>query len=367
MTTCLAPNGPSVYATEGSPRQLVVATADGVVTLERQGAGGAWDVARRELKGLHISSLLFEPRRGGLFAGVHDGGLYASMDGGQTWERRMRGITQEHVFTLASVERDGGVVLYAGTEPVPLFESTDYGETWEELPTLAGVPGTDRWMFPAPPNIAHVKDIIFDPRDSRTMYVGVEQGALLKSTDAGRTWRELDRYSKPDDPVYKDVHRLVMRPSNPDALYMTGGAGLYLSTDGGETWEQLSTTRARIGYPDALLISPFDNDLMFMAGAIASPGEWRRTHDADAGIARSRDGGRTWELLTRGLPEHIYGNMEAMSMSVWPDGFAMFAGTTDGDVFASEDQGESWSRIAGGLAPVSKGGHYRALTAAARR
>jgi photosystem II stability/assembly factor-like uncharacterized protein len=300
---------------------------------------------------------MVEPRRGGLFAGVHDGGLYLSVDGGETWERKMRGITQEHVFTLASTERDGQIVLYAGTEPAHLFQSTDYGETWEELPSLRAVPDTEHWTFPAPPNIAHVKNLTFVPGDDRMMYACIEQGALLKTTDAGQTWRELSEYSRADDPVYRDIHRLVLRPSNPDEMYFTGGAGLYYSADSGETWEHLSTHKARIGYPDALLFSP-DESEMYMAGSACSPGAWRSTHDADASIGRSRDSGRTWEPLTQGLPQHIVGNFEAMTLAGWPGGFALFAGTTDGDVFVSEDRGETWATIAAGLAPVSKGDHY---------
>jgi photosystem II stability/assembly factor-like uncharacterized protein len=365
MTTCLAPNGPTVYRDDTVPTRLLVGTTNGIVCLERASANAAWQATGRLLEGCHISTLLFEPRRGGLFAGVHDGGLYVSLDGGQTWDRQMNGLTQEHVFSLAATERDGQTVLYAGTEPAHLFESTDYGTTWRELPALRNVPETEAWVFPGPPHLAHVKDVTFDPRDSRTMYVSIEQGALLKTTDAGETFRELKEYSKPDDPVYRDLHRCILRPSNPDEMYFTGGAGLYYSADGGEHWEHLSNRQARIGYPDGFLFSPEDDQVLFMAGAHRDPGSWRQSHDADAAIARSRDGGRTWETLTNGWPEHMRGNAEARSMGVWPGGYTLFVGTTDGEVYASEDRGDTWTRIAGDLEPISKGGHYRPLTAAA--
>src|SRR5579883_450307 len=367
MTTCLAPNGPMVYRGDAPPTRLLVGTADGIVCLERADAAAPWQPAGRLLEGRHISTLLFEPRRGGLFAGVHNGGLYRSLDGGATWVRQMTGIAEEHVFSLAATERDGQTILYVGTEPARLFESADYGATWRELPALRAGPETEAWTFPGPPHLAHVKDVTFDPRDPRTMYVSVEQGALLKSTDAGQTFRELKEYSRPDDPVYRDLHRLVLRPSNPDQMYFTGGAGLYYSADGGEHWEHLSDHHARIGYPDGIQFAPDDDQVMFMAGARYNPGEWRQTHDADATIGRSRDGGRTWEILTNGLPEHMRGNVESLVLSAWPGGYALFAGTTDGDVFASEDAGDTWTHIAGGLAPISKGGHYVALTAAAAR
>jgi photosystem II stability/assembly factor-like uncharacterized protein len=149
---------------------------------------------------------------------------------------------------------------------------------------------------------------------------------------------------------------MTIPPKAPDRVYMAGGDGIWRSDDGGETWEHLTDTTARIAYPDALLVHPDDPDLLFTAGAISLPRGWRTTGDADARIGRSRDGGRTWEYLDGGLPAHIRANIEAMSMHVWPGGFALAAGTLEGEIFYSGDGGESWSTIARGLPPISKGG-----------
>jgi photosystem II stability/assembly factor-like uncharacterized protein len=140
--------------------------------------------------------------------------------------------------------------------------------------------------------------------------------------------------------------------------------GICLSQDGGTTWERLTDRGFRIGYPDALLMHPKDEKLMFTAGGKTNPGSWRQTHTADPRIARSRDGGRSWEILAAGLPEHIRGNIEAMAMDVSNRGFALFAATTDGDVFTSEDEGNNWKKLAQDIAPISKVGHYRNLQAA---
>lgn len=99
---------------------------------------------------------------------------------------------------------------------------------------------------------------------------------------------------------------------------------------------------------------------MFMAGASLAPQHWREKRRADSKVARSRDGGCSWEIL-EGFPRSLRGNAEAMSMAVWSNKFALFVGTTDGEVFLSENEGENWSQIANGLAPISKGGHYRQL------
>lgn len=364
MMVCLSPNGLNCYTDQAPPKQLLVGTIDGVAVLERQATSDEWKRTGQLLKGLHISSLLFDSKRGGLLSGVHGNGLYASKDGGQNWTLKTRGLTQQHVYSLAIQERASGTLLYAGTEPAHLFRSRDYGETWEELPALRSVPGTETWTFPAPPHQGHVKNITFDPRDDRRIFASIEQGGLLKSEDDGQSWRELSAYYKPTDEVYKDVHRTVLRPSNPDVMYISGGEGLYCSSDGGETWEHLTDRSWRIGYPDQLLLSPVDDQVMFLAGASKSPNSWRETHTAESAVARSHDGGRSWKILEPGFPKPMRGSIEAMSIAVWPNGFGFFLGTTDGDVWYSGDEGESWLRIATGLAPVSKVGHYRALQAA---
>src|SRR5205085_12682636 len=97
------------------------------------------------------------------------------------------------------------------------------------------------------------------------------------------------------------------------------------------------------------------------AGGQCGPGASRRPKTADARIARSGDGGKHWEYLEGGLPAHIHGNIEGFTLNVWPGGSALFAGTTDGDVFASEDEGETWSTIARRIGAVSKGGHHLML------
>jgi hypothetical protein len=166
---------------------LYVGTLEGLVRLERLAVDAPWQEQSRTLAGKHVSALLFEPSRGGLFAGMHRGGLYRSLDGGATWEPRARGLDQDQIWTLASRERHGAVELYAGAEPAHLYRSRDYGETWTEIGSLLAVPGQERWMFPVPPRVPHVKNLAFDPLDTDVWYVGIEQGALLRTADDGRT------------------------------------------------------------------------------------------------------------------------------------------------------------------------------------
>lgn len=361
MIATLAPNGQNVCAGNRPPTELLVATLRGVHLLTRPAPSGPWTDGGLALSGHHCGSLLFESRSGLVFAGMHSGGLYASADGGKRWEERTGGLTIPHVFSLAAAYPDGATIVYAGTEPASIFKSGDGGRSWTELPGIKTSPGRDKWSFPSPPHQAHVKMMAIDPRDWRTIYAGVEQGDLLKSTDAGASWRILDEYSKPTDWTYRDIHLLVIHPSNSAELFMTTGMGLYHSLDAGETWTLIVDNSFRIAYPDHLIVSPLDGDVLFMAGAATNPGVWRESRRADATIVKSRDRGRTWTDASAGLPADRRPNIEAMSIATYPGGFTLFAGTTDGEIFASEDSAGHWTLIGAHLAPVSKGNHYRSL------
>jgi photosystem II stability/assembly factor-like uncharacterized protein len=364
MTVCLSPNGPNIARLQAPPMRLLVATIGGVGIIERSSVDAPWQLAAVTLADRHVSSLAKEPGRGGVFAGAHNGGLFFSDDDGRRWERRTAGLTIDHVFSLGFVD-DGGVTLYAGTEPVSLFRSRDDGKNWAELPAIHGVPGMDKWTFPPPPHTAHTKSLAFDRRDPNTIYACIEQGALLKTTDGGISWRELDSYYRVDDDWYRDIHRIVAMPSDPDELLMTSGMGLYRSLDAGERWEKLTGTEFRLGYPDHLVVSPADENVLYMSGATTDPSKWHHSHMADGTVMTSRDRGRTWKPADRGLPTSKRPNIEAMCIATWPGGFELFVGNTDGEVYCSADAAESWNRVASGLAPVSKVGHFRHLQAAA--
>jgi photosystem II stability/assembly factor-like uncharacterized protein len=355
---CLSPNGVDRYVTEQAPDSMLVATLRGVVRLKRPIGGTGWTAASAGLAGLHVSSLMREPSRGMVFAGIHGTGLYRSRDDGKRWSLAMSGIESGHVFSLAHVETPAGIELYAGTEPARLYRSTDYGDTWRELTALRSVPGHEAWNFPAPPHIAHVKHVTFDPRDSRTIYVCIEQGALLKSQDGGESFREI-QFQDETYVLNKDTHRIVFNPRNPDEIYLDGGDGIARSRDAGKSWEHLTTPAMRIAYPDHLYCSPEEEGVLFVAGGGTPPNIWRQTGDARSAIARSADGGRNWTQVRGGLPEALAGNIEAVTLVSWPGGFGFFAGTTDGEVFASYDKGRSWSLIADKLGPVTKSIHLR--------
>ena len=358
MTIALSHGGTTMYSSPSRSDEVWVGTQKGIAVLQRNSGGSGWRTARHMLEDKHISAIHQEPESGMFFAGAFHGGLHVSADHGATWETRENGLTSNDVYSVASCRKDGGTRLYAGTEPAHLFFSDDLGGHWTELPALRSVPSVPNWSFPDTPHIAHAKHLNFDPHDPDTVYVCVEVGGLLKSTDRGESFQEFQG-------IYEDAHRLVIHPEDGQRLYAVTGRGLYVSLDGGRSFEEWISRPSDIGnYPDGCVLHPQKPDLMFISAAQYTPGQWRKTHTADARISRSTDGGRTWEILRNGLPDRLQASIEALCLEAAGDAVSVFAATTDGDVYCSDDAGDNWSVIASGLAPVSKFNHYRDLQAA---
>jgi photosystem II stability/assembly factor-like uncharacterized protein len=362
MFVCLSPGGQSLTVGETAKDKLLVGTADGIFSFVK--SNGGWNGRGTMLPDQHISAIVFEPSNQMLFAGSYNGAIFASSDLGKSWEQRNDGIVDKEIYSLACQRIDGRLRVYAGTQPAHLYFSDDLGKTWTEYTALREVPGVEKWTFPGPPHQAHVKSIDFDPRNPDVIYVAVEVGGFLKSVDGGKSWTTISGLNP-------DAHRIFVGLGDTGKVYGTMPttncgpevtAGFCVSSDGGESWSSMTPRDFRIGYVDPFFVHPRNPNLLFVAGAKTGPGTWRKLHTADARVARSRDGGKSWDILTNGLPEHIRGNIEAMAMDVWNGGYALFAGTTDGDVFYSAEEGEHWQTIIRGIGPVSKSHHYQNLS-----
>jgi photosystem II stability/assembly factor-like uncharacterized protein len=368
MMSLLSANGSVVTSALEPSVELLAATVGGLVRLQRAAPGQSWEVKERCLVGTHPSALVRAPS-GRLLCGLHySGGVMVSDDDGHTWAPSNAGLESGHVYSLALQPVDGRMVVYAGTEPPMLYRSEDLGGTWHKLDGIWNVPDTDQWRFPPPPHIAHVKNVAFHPSYPQTLYVCVEQGDLLKSQDGGTSWRSLTGYEKPGDQFRRDMHRVLIRPSDPQAVYLASGCGLYFSADGGESWEHLTPGNYTVGYPDCLFFDPLDERTLYMAGASRAPNpRWRELASAEPAVLRSRDGGCSWTRLVNGLPELIGGNIEAMAAHRSAEQLSLFAGTSIGEIWGSDDGGDNWSLLIKGIDPISKGAHYRHFVSAEQR
>jgi hypothetical protein len=347
----LSNGGSNMQQGTGHADRMAVGTVDGVALLKREQTG--WTLLQRALAGCFVSAVA-ELQDGTLFAATHGSGIARSRDGGMTWTWPNKGLTQFDLWSLRSGHLQGREVILAGSQPAHLFISEDAGESWRELPALRNVPSVAHWCFPPPPRIGHVKDIVID---GDRLLVGIEIGALLVSHDGGASFEEL---ILDPDPRECDVHRVLVHPLRPHRLIVANGLmGMMQSNDDGGHWMRRPLPD-HCNYPDAVALHPTDPDLIYLTAGVGWPPHWYRSGRARGKIARSRDGGATWERLLGGLPDGQRALFSALTIEAWDGGHAIYAADTDGQIFESLDDGEHWTIIAD-VPAVSKGEFYRGL------
>ncbi len=303
---------------------LYAATGDGIARLEE--TSGAWSV-KMFLAGSGAQCLAADPRdRDTVYAGLRDGGVRRSGDGGRTWVDC--GLPEPGVFSLAVGPVDGAV--YAGTEPSRLFRSDDAGETWRELKALQELPSRPTWSFPPRPWTSHVRWIAPSPHDADLLLVGIELGGLMRSTDGGETWEDHRPGAQPD------VHSLAWHPRAEGRAYEAGGGGAAWSDDAGETWHPADDGRDR-HYTWSVAVDPEDPDV-WLVSASTGPFAAHGGRDPEAKIYRRR-GNEPWEPVGNGLPDPL----PAMPYALVASDGRLFAGFADGRLWESRDRGDTWS------------------------
>ena len=351
----LSHGGSNMFSSDQLSKTVLIGTIDGVAELTQ--LNGEWGVTARYLKGKHIHAILITSIY--IYAGVWWGDVYKSSDHGKNWDMSGDGIEVKSIFSLSSRSSTTGERLFVGTEPAHLYYSDDCAVSWSELPAVRSVESLPNWRFAADPFEAHLKHIAFDPHDPAHIFVSIEVGGLLESFDNGATWKDINVPNP-------DVHRVLIDPVEPQKMKTTGGAGLLITKDGGLTWDTLLGKENDIGsYPDQFVHLPSDPDKCWIAASQTGPRTW--VNDAsDSGFAggrigQSSDGGKSWKLVTEGLPDRLHGNIEAMCVEESEGSFQLFAGMTDGEIWWSGINGSSWELIAQ-TAPVSKSVHTEMLT-----
>jgi photosystem II stability/assembly factor-like uncharacterized protein len=346
----LSNGGTNVHRNRAHSDTMVIGTVDGVVLLERAAQG--WKITHRALGGCSVSAVTAS-EDGTLYAATHGFGAARSDDGGLTWTWVLDGLDHMDLWSARAGKLKGRDVVCVGALPAHLYISEN-GKAWRELPALRNTPSVAKWCFPPPPRIGHVKDIVFD---GDRLLVGIEIGALLVSKDFGESFTEL---VVDPDPVECDIHRVLVHPDRPHRLIVANGiVGVMSSDDDGKTWRK-NLMPPHADYPDAIVVHPDAPDTVFLTAGVGWPSHWYEIGKARGKIARSRDGGNTWQRLLGGLPNGQRALFSALTIEAWPGSSALYAADTDGEVFESTDEGDNWTIIAE-VPPVSKGEFYRAL------
>ena len=270
-----------------------------------------------------------------VYAGTQGGGVMRSDDCGRTW--RPAGLDGCTVNSLSVSRAEPGVV-YAGTKPALVFVSRDRGAHWTELDAFRRIP-VRRFLG----TVTYVKAIAPSPTDPNVISVGIEGIATVRSTDGGKTWTGHLKGA------LRDCHTLISHPTDGDWVYEAGGTGggAAFSQDAGRTWTQHKSGLDR-HYGWACAADPEDPEVWYVS---VSPGPWKAhsKNNAQAYIFRSTDGG--WRRLAGGLPQPL-DHMPYALLTGAPG--HLYAGLSNGEVWRSEDYGESWQRLPFGLRRIAR-------------
>jgi hypothetical protein len=358
--------------------RLLVGTRKGAFIVTADGARRDWKVDGPHFGGwevMHVHGSPVNPDR--LYASQwtdwHGQVVQRSDDGGRSWEPvgndfPYDGVPGTHqwydgtphpwdfkrVWHLEPSPGDADTV-YAGVEDAALFRSTDGGATWSELSALR-THSTGRDWAPGAGGLC-LHTILIDPADERRIYVAVSAAGAFRTDDGGGSWQVAtgglsSRYlPDPTAPVGHCVHKLAMHPSRPDTVFMQKHWDVCRSDDAGASWREVSgNLPSDFGFPIA--VHAHEPETVYVVPILSDAEHY--PPEGKLRVYRSRTGGEEWEALTRGLPQRdCYVNSLRDAMAVDSlDACGVYFGTTGGQLYASADAGDSWQTVAEHLPPV---------------
>lgn len=365
--------------------RMWVATRKGVFRIERTGgaSGSGWAVVRTSFLGDNATYILSDPRDGAVYAALDHGHfgckIQRSDDQGETWVecavpeypqppdgaspdvcsmsgREIPWILKL-IWTLEPAGADRQGKLWCGTIPGGLFGSDDRGASWSMVRSLWDDPKRSKW-FGGGYDYPGIHSICVDPRDSALVLVGVSCGGVWVSQNSGASWKcQADgiraEYLPPEqamDPDRQDPHLVVRCPASPDHLWVQHHNGIFRSTDGSRSWREIENVRpSAFGF--AVAVHPRDPDTAWFVPAIKD--EQRIPKDGQVVVTRTRDGGKSFDVLREGLPQqHAYDLTYRHALDVDESGNCVTFGTTTGSLWVSENQGDAWKCVSNHLPPI---------------
>ncbi|MGE5540560.1 MAG: WD40/YVTN/BNR-like repeat-containing protein [Gemmatimonas sp.] len=349
---------------------LYVGTRKGLFEVGRR--AGGWEIAAVHFLGDPVTAVL-------------DTGewLYAALDlghfGAKLWRRDRSGAWSElsvpafpakpddpddpHPWSLGKiwVLEPGGVPgrLWAGTMPGGLFRSDDAGASWQLVESLWRMPERKQWFGVAGGEQPGISSVLIDPRDPKDIRVGVSTAGVWASIDEGRSWTIINQgmrneYMPPGregEPMTQDIHRLARCPAHPEVVWCQHHSGVFRSEDGGANWIEITAIQpSKFGF--AVAAHPTDRNTAWFVPATKD--ERRIPVDGKVVVARTRDGGKSFDVLTNGLPQrHAYDLTWRHGLCIDETGERLAFGTTSGGLWITEDGGDSWTAPEARLPPIS--------------
>lgn len=285
----------------------------------------------------------------------HGAAVWRSADLGETWEWSGEGLSYPEgtppLTKVTGLTAAHGRLL-AGVAVPGIFESRDGGVTWSHLSSLDDQPAHDKWLNAEilPPGRLGLPAILAHPTDAERMLANVQGFGVWETGDGGSSWAPRNAGFRADwpleDPAYGYcIHKLVRSPADTERLFAMTHVGAYVSSDGGRSYSEI-TDGLPSDFGFAAAAHPHDRDTAYMIPL--DPQHGRYMHDGRTAVWMTRNAGSSWQRLDRGLPgdgAYLGVLREGMTMDTLETPGVYF-GTTTGQVFASADEGTSWTQIA---------------------
>lgn len=358
---------------------LLLGTRKGIFSMASDAGRSAWTLDGPAFLGHvahHVVADPRDPRR--ILAAMRTGHLgptvFGSADGGDTWTEASRppafrtgealGRSVKKVFWLTPGHASQPGTWFAGGSPQGLFVSHDHGDTWAPVDGWNDHPMWTTWAeWPEEqtPDGSMLHSIDVDPRDARHMYIGLSGGGVFETTDGGADWRPLNRgvqaefLPSPDAEFGHDPHCVRLHPASPDRLYQQNHCGMYRMDRPDGAWvrigDNMPAAVGDIGFPVELHHADPDVAWVFpMDGTDVWP---RTSPDGRPAVFCTRDAGSTWHRQDTGLPDRAWFTVKRQAMTTdREEVVGVYFGTTSGEVWASADEGQRWTRIAAHLPEI---------------
>lgn len=363
---------------------LFVSTRKGLFILEKKKS--AFEITGHHFHGEPVTQVLVDPREGASgawYAALRMGHfgvkMRKSVDSGATWIeiaspafpiKPSDGVwaddpaewKNDMVWSLACAgdvhDKNSAGQLWAGCAPAGLFHSKDGGASWQLVESLWFNEKRKAW-FGGGYDHAGIHSIVVDPRDHRHVTIAISCGGVWTTHDEGATWSLIGEgmmapYMPEDgenDPNTQDAHSLAQCAAAPDTMWVQHHAGCYRSTDGGKNFKRLTApTPSDFGFPIAC-----DSKNPQRAWVVPARADtFRYATDGAMHVARTDDGGNTWQVFRRGLPQtHSYDLVYRHGLALANDDTTLAIGSTTGGLWVSEDAGESWGVLDARLPPIA--------------
>jgi photosystem II stability/assembly factor-like uncharacterized protein len=361
--------------------RVLVGTKKGAFILTSDGKRQKWNVSGPHFAGWEIYHVKGSPLNPDRIYASQTSGWFGQViqrtdDGGKTWEP----VGNEFKYDAESAPMtthqwyDGtqhpwefkrvwhlepslteAETVYAGVEDAAMFRSTDGGKSWQELSGLRGHGSGPMWAPGAGGMGLHT--VVQDPANPGRMYIAISAAGVFRTDDHGKTWRAMNKGLRskyiPDETAEVGfcVHRIAMHPSRPNTLFMQLHWHVCRSDDAGETWQKVSgNLPTDFGFP--VVVHAQEPETIYVVPILSDSEHY--PPEGKLRVYRSRTGGNEWEALTKGLPQSdCYVNILRGAMCVdqmSPCG--VYFGTTGGQVYASANGGDSWAAIVRDLPSV---------------